>query len=124
MQELSLKSKKFTPLEAQRGKQCGDFVEQIEPKLPAHVRASWRWKLFANRCRLESCLRQGRAFKPDGAYTEEARRCLDEISQIYCVDERTLPFTKPGILDRKASGKQQVVDDETPGVTHPKKTAK
>ncbi|MCX6894108.1 MAG: hypothetical protein NTZ16_01070 [Verrucomicrobia bacterium] len=124
MQEVSLKSKKFSALETQRGKQCGDFVEQIEPKFPAHVRASWRWKLFANRCRLESCLRQGRAFKPDGAYTEEAKRCLDEISKIYCVDERTLPFTKPGILDRKAGGKKQVVDDETPGVKHPKKKGK
>ena len=116
MQEVSLKSKKFTPLEAQRGKQCGDFVEQIESKLPPHVRAAWRWKLFANRCRLESCLRQGRAFQPNGDYTAEARRCLDEISKIYCVDERTLHFTRPGILDRKVSKKQQQeVDDEGVG---------
>lgn len=121
MQEVSLKSKKFSPLETQRGKQCGDFVEQIEPKLPAYVRASWRWKLFANRCRLESCLRQGRAFKPDGAYTEEAKRCLDEISKIYFVDERTLHFVRPGIMDRKQGNKQQVVDDEDAGVKRPKK---
>jgi len=122
MQEVSLKSKKFTPLEAERGKKCGDFVELIEPKLPEHVRASWRWKLFANRCRLESCLRQGRAFQPDGAYTAEAKRCLDEISKIYCVDERTLPFTRPGILDRAQGKKQQVVDDE--GVAQKKPTKK
>jgi hypothetical protein len=124
MQEVSLKSKKFTPLEAERGKKCGDFVTQIEPKLPEHVRASWRWKLFANRCRLESCLRQGRAFQPDGSYTAEAKSCLDEISKIYCVDERTLPFTKPGILDRKVRGKQQVVDDEAPSTRLPKRKAK
>ncbi|MBM4027499.1 MAG: hypothetical protein FJ280_19145 [Planctomycetes bacterium] len=121
MQEVSLKSKTFTPLEAQRGRQCGDFVDQIEPNLPAHVRTSWRWKLLANRCRLEACLRQGRAFEPNGDYTEEARRCLDEIARIYCVDERTLPFTKPGILDRKAGRKQQVVDDEGAGSKPPKR---
>jgi hypothetical protein len=65
---------------------------------------------------LESCLRQGRAFQPDGSYTAEAKSCLDEISKVYCVDERTLPFTKPGIVDRKANGQQQVVDDEGVGV--------
>ncbi|TSA29320.1 MAG: hypothetical protein D4R65_15355 [Verrucomicrobiaceae bacterium] len=121
MQEVSLKSKKFTPLEAERGKKCGDFVEQIEPKLPAYARASWRWKLFANRCRLESCLRQGRAFEPDGSYTAEAKSCLDEISRIYCVDERTLPFTKPAILDRKTDNKKQVVDDEGVAPKNPTK---
>lgn len=112
MQEVSLKSKKFSAQEAGAGKRCGDFVEAIEPKLPAYVRASWRWKLFANRCRIESSLRQGRSFNPDGSYSEETQRCLDEISKIYCVDDSTLPFTRPGILDRKQGKRQQVVDDE------------
>jgi len=121
MQEVSLKSKKFSEQEAGAGKRCGDFVEAIEPKLPAYVRASWRWKLFANRCRIESSLRQGRSFNPDGSYSEETQRCLDEISKIYCVDDRTLPFTRPGILDRKQGKKQQVVDDEAVAPKPPKK---
>jgi len=120
MQETSLRSKKFSPLEAGRGKQCGDFVEQIEPKLPAYVRESWRWQLFATRCRIESCLRQGRCFQPDGdTYTPEAQRYIDALNKIYCVDERTLAFTRPGIFDRKQGKTQQVVDDE--GVKQPRK---
>ncbi|TSA33205.1 MAG: hypothetical protein D4R65_08215 [Verrucomicrobiaceae bacterium] len=114
MQEMSLKSKKFSPQEAADGKRCGDFVEQMEPKLPAYARASWRWKLFATRCRIEACLRQGRAFQPDGSYTGEVQRYIDELNRIYCVDDRTLPFTRPGIFDREKSAgkKKQVVDDE------------
>lgn len=122
MQEVSLKSKKFSPQEAGAGKQCGDFVDEVEPKLPKSVQESWRWKLFATRCRIESCLRQGRCFQPDGSYTAEAQRYIDELNKIYCVDDRTLAFTRPGIFDRAQSKKQQVVDDE--GVQQPQKKAK
>jgi hypothetical protein len=124
MQEISLKSKKFSPNEAADGKLCGDFVDRVEPKLPAYVRASWRWKLFALRCRIESCLRQGRCFQADGdTYTEEAQRYFDELNKIYFVDDRTLAFTRPGIFDRQQSKKQQVVDDESAESKQPKKKA-
>lgn len=123
MQEMSLKSKKFSPNEAADGKLCGDFVDRMEPKLPEYVRASWRWKLFALRCRIESCLRQGRCFQPDGdTYTEEAQRYFDELNKIYFVDDRTLVFTRPGIFDRQQGKKQQVVDDEGAEAKQPKKT--
>ncbi|MFA7370185.1 MAG: hypothetical protein WC334_11110, partial [Kiritimatiellales bacterium] len=124
MQEVSLKSKKFSPQEAANGKLCGDFVDRMEPQLPEYVRASWRWKLFAVRCRIESCLRQGRCFQPDGTYTGEARRYMDELDRIYCVDERTLAFTRPGIFDRQQGKKQQVVDDEGVAAKQPNKPNK
>ena len=121
MQENAVRDKVFSPLEASRAKQCADFVDRVEPTLPAYVRTGWRWKLFALRCRLEACLRQGRAFQPNGSYTEEAQRYINDIAKIYCVDERTMAFTRPGIVDRNPVKKQQAVGDEVPGAKQPKK---